>query len=332
MDSYLTAFDRPRRSGPTRFEVATDPEGRFRFAAVPGPAFSLVARSPDRSVVAVHEDFQLDGREVVVRVGPGDRASGFVEGVLVGPDGDAPIGSFATVGSARGFDCLSAELTGARFRLGPLRAGEHLMSAGAEGFGRLHGPLALVADATLDLGTLTLDRPGWIEVRSSVRGATPRPDEVVLIGLWRDGKWRAGGIRTLAEAVRSDVLAPGRYLLRTRGMRHRAADRVVEVRSGETTAIELELVPATERVLALRVPSGDPSTHVRLRVLDAAGNTVEDDELTYRELDCFWRGVLGLTGGTYRVEAHSPTGRSLLGELFVPDLAVDHEAHEFRLR
>lgn len=302
-------------------EARTDAEGRFAFE--PLPAFLLVVRSPDERELALREGFRLGPDEAELRLRSDERVPGFLQGTLVVPEGALPPGARVEACSEDGFERCEARLAGAAFRLGPLRPGRHVLTATVEGFAPTRLAARVLASATTELGEWRLEPPGWIAARFELAGFALGADEVLSTVLLRDGELPSGALLgRLAEPAasdrvphadgRSEALAPGRYVLRTRGAAWRAADRVVEVLPGRTTEVSLALVRATERRLRVRLPASDPSTHVHLTLLDAGGLVIQEEELTTRrEGGLFETRARALTRGVYSVEVRSPAG--LLG-------------------
>jgi hypothetical protein len=309
------SFVASRGTHPT---ALTDSHGGFRFEPGPGPAFLLVARSPDASTSFVFEDFTLDGSEIVLRT---ERAGGFpreyVEGEVYGPDGRVPLGAKIGTYSDETHESSAAEVTGTSFRLGPLRPGRHVLSVEAEGMPLRRMPIQIAENALTDLGAIRLESPGWIQVR--LGGAVPPQDERVITSTWRDGIWSGGVTSNAGESGRSGPRAPGRYLLRTQHSRWMAPDTRVDVVAGQVTEAELTLVPATTRTFVVRVPAEDPATRLSMRVTSRDGAFVWEHENTYRSRDRFAFDVEGLVPGSYRLEAR--TRRAVTGVL-VHEFAV----------
>jgi hypothetical protein len=314
-----SSFVANRGTHPT---ALTDAHGGFRFEPRPGPAFLLVARSPDASTSFVFEDFTLDGSEIVLRT---ERAGGFpreyVEGEVYGPDGRVPLGAKLGTYSDETHESSAAEITGSSFRLGPLRPGRHMLYAVVEGLPPLRMPLEIAAGVVTDVGALRLEEPGWIQVY--LRGAVPSRHELVVASLWRDGSIRSGGVRSNGgESGRSEPLAPGAYVLRARRRGWMIPDTLVEVVAGQVTEAELTIVPATTRTFVVRVPAADPATRLSLCVTARDGAFVWEHENTYRGRDNFTFDVEGLAPGDYRLEARSPRTATgvLVHEFTVHDL------------
>jgi len=333
LDSYSTLTVLASRVDSVRWaaESFTDDAGRFFFANSPGPSFALVARAPDDSALVVHEAFTLDAPEgVVVRVRAEDRRTSFVEGELVGPEGEALTakgGAFSTTL----YRSHVASFEGSHFRIGPLAAGEYELSFWSDAHLPLRTRCAVGPGETLALGRLRLERPGWLEARVRDPLHLAKPGPIAAASVTRDGlRW--SGIALADGSGRSEDLAPGRYVVRETSLTWRALAREVEVRAGETATVELELEPSSERVLRMHVLPDDPSTHVHLRVLDAAGGVVEEDEHSYRKDDHFTTGVDGLTPGVYRVDARAASGRIARAEFTVEDLDATAPPLDLELR
>jgi len=328
--------------------VFTDEAGQFSIYELVASSFAFVLRSPADGAVVVREDFRLDGSEIDLRLRPEDRPTGFLEGLLVGPQGE--LLRDARVEVCRSWSIIDRQAwleantgqSGGRFRLGPLSPGEYVLVASSEGLPALELRTRVESHATRYLGTLCLEAPGWIAVDVVHPGVTLGPTEVVSTVLRRDGIHPSGSIRngpgsampptgmcgfgaSLLEALpprgRSRDLAPGRYVLSTRDRRWAASDVCVDVLPGRTTWVEVTLVPATTRTIEVLVPETAPFVRLDLKVSSSDGKTCWDEEVTCRARGGrFVHDVQGLLTGTYRLEARSPGGGRLEAEFQVLDL------------
>jgi hypothetical protein len=306
-----------------------------------GRGLALVLRSPDDGTVAVRENFRLDGQDLVLRTGSEDRPTGFVEGLLVGQDGTRLEKPSIRVWNPETYRMAAAEFRGERFRVGPMPPGEYVLCAGAEGFPESLVLVQVEPYSTRDVGTLSLDWPGWIEVHLDCPGITLGPEEVVFTALFRDGgQWGAlrdgpaaekppRGMCALGASIaeplpprgRSRPLAPGRYLLRTQHSSGVAPDVQVEVLPRRTTEVELALLPATTRTLVVKVAESDPAIRMKLKVNSCVGSYCWEYENAYRSRhNNFVFVVEGLVPDSYRVEASSPSSGRLVSEFEVLDL------------
>jgi hypothetical protein len=180
---------------------------------------------------------------------------------------------------------------------------------------------ALQAGETKDLGDVVIERCGWIHVRAVAQDGSALPAGTVLEPVRLLGGY---GGRISFEDLQggSGPLCPGTYLVRAREGIWRAADVEVEVRSCETTELELAFEPTTERLIEVVFPDGVPASVLELRVEDAHGRAFDDIDGDVRE-GCYRARVGGLPPGSYSVEASASDGRSVSGELRVLDLAED---------
>jgi len=97
---------------------------------------------------------------------------------------------------------------------------------------------------------------------------------------------------------------------------------VVDVRSGATSEVRFALVPATVRELEFRVPPGDPSISVMVRVTSSDGTReyAAWHPYSWRKGDLLRCEVQGLLRGNYRLEARSGSGRTVSTWFEVDDL------------
>jgi len=309
-------------------ETTSDEHGRFVFKDLLGRSLMIIAMSPDKTDVVFRENFELDNSELTLQLRPDERATAFVEGLLQREDG-LSVRAHVNSASETSFEWHDAESRDARFRLGPLRPGKHVVTISVEDLPKTIIVISVMEHMNLDVGTVVLRAAGWIAVKSArtdLQYGGP-----VFVNVLHDGRHPSGRIELTGGQGVSEGLSPGHYVLRTREMRWAAEDQVVDVLQGMTTTVKLPIEQATERVLAVRVPMGDPSTHVHVQVLTSNGSTIMDDELAYLKHGCFWRGVTGLVRGTYQIRACAPTGRFLVTGLTVSNLEPDYNALELIL-
>jgi carboxypeptidase family protein/sigma-70-like protein len=309
----------------------SDAAGRFRMEGCPEEPFVLALRAPEEEwgdPVLELEDFRVGDEALVLRALDACRPSAFVEGRLVAADGGPLVEVEMWHEAVRsGENVTHVPDADGRFRIGPLRSGEYTLGAEAlldetSGLYQLR-PLrfALQAGETKDLGDVVIERCGWIHARAVAQNGSALPAGTVLEAARLLGGY---GGRISFEDLQggSGPLCPGTYLVRAREGIWRAPDVEVEVRSGETTELELAFEPTTERLIEVVFPDGVPASELELRVLDALGNAFDDVDGDVRE-GRYSAWVGGLLPGNYSVEARSSDGRNATGELHVLDLAAD---------
>jgi hypothetical protein len=302
----------------------TDTDGRFRLRNCSKKPFVLHVDSPENAgldPVAILDDFAPGDEDIVIRVRDADVPTAFVEGTLVAAGGARlPVVTVAcrSIHSNSWRDALPD--SSGRFRLGPYRPGEYVLTIGAEGAGMLPpAPLRLEPNATLDLGTLVLEAPGRVRVTyvlpagESARGrfgANLLAGSRIVESLEFDGLVGESG-----------PLARGEYRVRTRCGDFRAPDHVVEVLPGETNEVEIPLEPAARRSIECRVPVADRWAKAIVEVRDAAGDVVFEYELKRRS-DSKQVSLIasGLTLGNYTVQARTDTGLAASATFVVAEL------------
>jgi RNA polymerase sigma-70 factor (ECF subfamily) len=352
---HVAAVD-PGEPGEWLRSAYSDATGRFRMEDCPAERFVLALRAPEEEwgdAVLVLEDFRVGDEALVLRAMDACRPSAFLTGRVVDADG-APLVEVELIHVPRTGEGLTHVPDSAgRFRIGPLRSGEYTLFAwtliaGSWGLDQLRPQsFTLQAGETKDVGDLVLERSGWIHVRAVAKGGGALPAGTVLedeAQLLRDGE-EAGWIpEVLGGCVipfeglqgRSEPLGPGTYIVRAREGFWCAADVEVEVRSGETTELELAFERATERCIEVLCADGVPAGALDVRALDANGRVLEERHCD--EVDTFvqdvrytaWLG--GLVPGSYSIEARAADGRSATGELRVLDLADDETPLVLTLR
>ena len=324
-------------------EDYTDADGRFRLVNCPTQRFALAVRAPEERFgvpVAVVDDFELGQDDLVITIRDADHPTAFLTGRVAAADGRVLVQPLVVYDS--GFAGTSLGVTPdaeGRFRIGPLRPAVYALVAQAAEMGELRVPaFELAAREEKNVGELVLEPPGTIHVRLNVaEGAAP------LEGIHTDLFWDSKLSRELVGRLvysgldgTSAKLGRGRYRLHTRSSKWHTSDQEVEVVPGTISEVELALQPATSRTLSFRVPTGDASVRLDLRVRDERGDVVEDYTGPMRNAmrngDAFGLIIGGLVPGAYSFEARTDNGRSAAGSFDVLDLEPLAAAIEIELR
>jgi protocatechuate 3,4-dioxygenase beta subunit len=313
-------------------EDHADEQGRFHIDNCPEGEFVLAVRAPSEvgQPVALFDDFLLGQEDLVLRIADADLPTAFVIGVVEVP-AETPR---ERVEISCDFALVYPDAETGVFRLGPLRPGEYVLRFDAPDLGTLRlPPLALAPDETRDVGRIAMQPGGWIIARPRwPEGAAQQQLPFAVLDAsgeqvdWIDGS-RDGGT--------SGPLVEGAYLLRCRGHDWTAEDSLVQVRAGERTTVEPELLAATRRLFSFPLPPGGTAKRLHLRVLRADGAALCDWDQEWRastSTDAFVTGVGGLLLGDYAVEAETDTGLSAKGRFTVVDLEPVEEPLVLPLR
>lgn len=255
--------------------------------------------------------------ELVLRVESTRLPSVRITGVVVDEDGrgvgDAQL--TPTDREAGGGAVLTPEADGS-FDLGPYPPGTLSLWVRSTGFpGLLLGPRELQPGETWDCGEIVL-RPGGTLLVSVSRDARIERLEPQL-GVREGPSWR-GRLHADGQGWRSDALAPGAYRLSVQGKGIAAGLVPFEIRSGETEELQLTLAPGSPVKVRVEGAAGEPRRHPVIRIRDAHGATLVEQELWSQE-----SGVcaldLALAPGQYRVEASSAEQRAEADLIVAPE-------------
>jgi len=257
--------------------VATASDGRFTIPRCFDKAYEVRVFEPteDRrnitfSSIVLH-GVKAGGEEIEIRVPANRRASAFVSGRVVDADG-RPLPRVSLSLFDGGSNDIGFNAGGeAGFRLGPFPPGDYHLRLWLEGLPELElGTRTLTAGQTLDLGTLTMARPGFVEVRATRADGSPLEDGDVSI--WNEARDNSEDIGLIGDLFRSEPLAPGRYQLG--GGRKMASTWIpFEIVGGQTTQLSVTIAPGAIRSFRLLTASGaQPLAPIEVTLSDATGH------------------------------------------------------------
>jgi len=316
----------------------TDEHGAFVLQNWPKEAVRIEVHDPEawtHDAVVTLRDPEIGQQDLVIRVPSDSRATSSIEGRVVDENGDAIAGATVTVWRADADSGMveQADPRNGAFRIAPIRPGSYRLSFEAPGRGRLQAPAESIApNQRRDMGSIVLAPAGFVRVElvPPAGSTVSRWPEVSILGA--DGR-TAATIAVTDGQGRSELLAPGTYLLRIRTHELRAEDESVTVASGADTAVRIRLEPATARTLDVDVPTDfDRRQRVRVVVRDALGRTVVDHAFKQRVGAPLLVHVPGLKVGTYSVEASTESGLSGSVTFDVADLSPHSAGVTVRLR
>ncbi|MSR62218.1 MAG: sigma-70 family RNA polymerase sigma factor [Planctomycetes bacterium] len=281
----------------------TDAEGRFVVEGLGAHAHRLEAH-PEGPVLfspAVAAGVFPERDELVLRVDPTRLPSVRIVGAVLDQDGQpVPSAQLRLTNLAFGRSASASPAIDGSFDLGPYPSGPWSLSVKAAERADcpelLVGPHELAAGETWDCGALVLQPGGALHVRTS-GAAGLAPTFVVLQGT----TWR-GRLHVDGDAWRSDPLAPGSYRLAVRGPGVVAALVPFEIESGETSELALPLAAGAPLELRLLADPAGPYQRPVLRLRDASGASVIEEELFQQRVGGY-RVELALVPGVYHAEA-----------------------------
>ena len=259
--------------------VATASDGRFTIPRCVDRPYEVRVFEPSEdlqditfSSIVLH-GVKAGGEEIEIRVPANRRASAFVAGRVVNADG-RPLPRVSLSLYEGGSNNISFNAGGeAGFHLGPFPPGAYSMRLWLEGLPELElGMRTLTAGQTLDLGTLTMARPGFVEVRATRADGSPPEDGDLSI--WNEARENSERIGLVGDLFRSEPLAPGRYQL-CGGTTMASTWIPFEIVSGQTTQLTLTVAPGAIRSFRLLTATGAPPLQpVEVALSDATGHVL----------------------------------------------------------
>lgn len=297
----------PAKEGIGSKRTKTDDRGRFRFFNMGESEYSLYASGPEERDHASKGEISArpGDRELEIVIVKTHSPLASVEGILLDVDGQVPSDASALLHGLEGGTTLLARCdpgTGV-FRWDAVTPGRYVVQALRSSSWRTLAkgePFEVEGGMIFDAGTLRIPRTGGLDVRASI-------DIEWSSMLERDGYARAMLVKN-GDRFRADDLAPGTWWLRTRKPEWFIADRPIEIRSGETTTMELEALPGFGATLALDVADEIRETSdLTIEIHDATGALLWRE----REEDEGWRAAWSVTlpAGQVVIDAWTSTGQ-----------------------
>jgi RNA polymerase sigma-70 factor (ECF subfamily) len=217
-----------------------------------------------------------------------------------------------------------------RLRAARLPARRYVLELRAEGHPTLTlGEHEATAGRDTDLGTLVLPRGGRVTVRC-------RGDVAATMQWARAGVLDAQGetivsLDLTGAATSSDLLAAGRYDLLVTGQGIAAMRRSFAITDGETTSLDLDLLPGTYCAVEVQDAPDKAWAIIHMAATNSAGETLWTMGLTRRGLEKLSFG-LSLGVGTWQLTAKTDTGLTAHGTVVVTDPAMQPPATVLPLR
>ena len=280
----------------------SDAQGRFVAANRPeqGKVFLTANASGYQERVVRGLDPSQEAELRLQRMQP---ATGRITGRVVDPDG-RPVGNAVAHGFCQGVSSATHAFTDndGRFELGPLVPGDWALHVRATGHPDFRGDQrALPANATWELGTITLQRGGTARVR-----LVGEPIAGVRFLVSDAAGTQTFGVIAGADGLQTEVLAAGDYALLIRGETAAATAVPFRIVVGEDVVVDAPLEPANPQTFRCEVPAGaavDSVTLLLFRGETFLGRTWVDCKSAEPS------GALGLAPGAYRAVAEVGTLR-----------------------
>ncbi len=317
--------------------VSTDAQGHFEIrGCADGPhEVNLSAPHLSNGPSVTRDSVRPSDGDLVLVVTNESRASASVTGRILDAEGN-PLALAEVSASHRDRDSSSDATTDAdgRFRVDSLIPGPHLVSVRiSETTEALLGRVDLAADEVHDMGTMTIEKRGRLELTLHREdGSLFQKDSVyllndygfVILASTRDGVMFTSG----------DV-QPGRYRLLCTITGTATEMRALQIQPGGTTREEWTVPTGTLRQIEFHVTDGGArARRLRVAIRRSGGEIVLDRDCVVDRPqigDPTYTLIAGFALGHYTYEATSKEGLGAIGSFDVADLSQSREAMEINL-
>ncbi len=243
--------------------VTTDAQGAFVAANRPAQGTLMLTVHADGHEQLVVRGID-PGTEPLLRLQREQTASVRISARVVDPEG-RPVANARAGAFRRGVDrgpASDATDNDGHFELGPLPPGEWAMYVNATGYCTFRSDhRTLAADATWNLGTITLVRGGTARVRQV---GAPIDDTRFVVSDAARSQWF--GVMTTPEGPRSEPLVPGDYVLLVLGTDVAATAVPFTIRAGEDVVVDAPIERANPQTFRCEVPAGTDVDFVTLQL------------------------------------------------------------------
>jgi protocatechuate 3,4-dioxygenase beta subunit len=284
--------------------LIVDEQGRFELVDAPHDAV-LQLTVQAREHKKIRRSVKTSGGRLLFKLEYLGKPTARVIGMLVDPDGK-PISSAQIIlrGPESGGGLRPTTKEG-KILLEKLYAGRYTLHVSAGAYPSWTSkPFDLAAGATHDVGQVRLSHGGF------VRFKLKRPDPELRFGLLLlepDGKTYSGAyISTTKDPIRSVMVAPGRYIVRTTGKSIVRRDVPVTVEVGTDTVVPLTLQVGVRCDFEFELPAElEPGKQIQVSLTGVDYVTELD---AFRHLDGVYRCTVGLPPGSFNLKASTDVG------------------------
>ena len=239
-DAYVEAVG-PRigkgRSRWFRF-VATDAQGRFELIDVPrDETLEMTVQAREHRAIR-RQRIKTSVTRLDYKLKYLGKPTARVVGLLLDPDGKPVANAQVSVAGNESGGGLRPTTKDGRILIEKMYPGRYTLLVKAGAFPRYRSePFDLAAGATHDVGRVQLIRGGYVKFELT------RPKTKFYLSLYKsDGKTYAGAyISTAKDPIRSEPIAPGRYVVRTTGKSIVRRDVPVVIEEGKETLVRLSI-------------------------------------------------------------------------------------------
>jgi RNA polymerase sigma-70 factor (ECF subfamily) len=263
--------------------VKTDAQGRFELLDCADVPFFVAAYPPGEPrhfkppAEAQAEDVRPGRGELVLTVTAASRASAFLSGKIV-DDQDKPV-EIQQFWAHNELTNQSAGATPSKedgsFRMGPMPSGTYTLSVTPKGRPTLTlDPIEIAPEEQRDLGVIRVRALGKFEVVLRREDGEPIPGAGALLFKGRYAVFLESNDHV---TFKCDDVYPGTYVLFPTGGNIATEQRTVEIRSGETTRLEVRAHPGVRQQIDFPAPEGEAAPwELRVVVRGADGAVVLD--------------------------------------------------------
>jgi RNA polymerase sigma-70 factor (ECF subfamily) len=312
-------------------DASTDAQGHFEIRGCGnGPHIvNLFAPNMPNASSVTRDSVRPDDADLVLVVTPESRPSASVTGRILDADG-VPLAQVVVMAQNQDRHSYGQSTTDSdgRFRVDALIPGPNLVEVQfPKTTGTWLGKIDLVAEEVRDLGTMTLERRGRLELTLHREdGGKYDKDAVFLFDEF--GYVSLAGTKD-GVLFKSGELRPGRYRLDTTLPGTASEMQFLEVQPGETTRLERTVRAGTLRQIEFHVTDGGARAQkLQVTIRRDGGDVVFDRACGFDNLptgDPTYTVIAGFAVGRYTYEATSKEGLSAKGSFEVADLIQSRE-------
>ena len=307
--------------------ATSDKDGRFAVTNCAQPKYAVEVRDPKGGSgwIAQVRDVQPGGPELLIQVPDDARATAWITGTVLGPDGK-PHPAEVSISRVEegGSPVITPDPATGVFKHGPIPPGEYRLHVRAAGFPhRALDALRVERDKTLDVGTIRLAPGGDVVVKLEREGGGPVVEP--RLRAVADSDKASSHLNVTGSEARSGPLSEGTHVLHVDGKDLVSQKIPFSVRAGETTELKVTLTAGVQIAIRLNDPAGSTeSKTARVTIRDSAGAVVFEGETRRYVHYPVLEFRVGLRPGAYKIEGRSAdSGRRCSAELTVPPPATD---------
>lgn len=320
-NSYKPGLMTSIGGGSSIASASTDGEGRFVISDCPPALYTLTIVAPLRLETSVETS--------VPRVCPGEpelqitvhnikEKTARIRGRFVDATGAPARGGkvyFISDGPLP-----TSNLRDGAFESAPAPAGKYHIYADCDGFGRWIGDANLADKQILDLGDITLPRPGRLEINISFDPRGNRrlsPYDFVIVpksgaSAGPEEMRKPGNLAVAGRQLYINEASPGEYEIFPSSHSGFVATREsFEIRSGETTTLTIKTRPGAGHVFNFFAEAGaEAPRQITATIDDSSGATILARDIISDRFSARISWMTTLAAGNYKIHAVADDGRT----------------------